>query len=141
MQLIEKLGTVDRRWIFLFIAIAVTIPLLTGRAAPVSPSPIVQHLFDAIDAVPPASRVLLSLDFGPSTIPENLPMASAVARHCLKKDLALYVMTIWATGPPIINTMLNDIRADFPDKRYGVDFVNLGYKVGNQGVIQALNTD
>jgi hypothetical protein len=50
-------------------------------------------------------------------------------------------MTIWATGPPIINTMLNDIRADFPDKRYGIDFVNLGYKVGNQGVIQALNTD
>ncbi|HET9888529.1 MAG TPA: hypothetical protein VFR10_13560 [bacterium] len=142
MTWFEKLGTVDRRWIFLFIAIAVTIPLLTGRAAPVAPSPIVKHLFDAIDALPPGSRVLLSLDFGPSTVPENLPMANAVARHCLKKNLPLYVMTIWATGPPIINTLMSSvIREDFPDKVYGVDYVNLGYKVGNQGLIQALNTD
>jgi hypothetical protein len=51
-------------------------------------------------------------------------------------------MTIWATGPPIISTMMTDvIGADFPEKQYGVDYVNLGYKVGNQGVIQALNTD
>ena len=142
MKFIEKLGTVDRRWIFLFIAIAVTIPLLMGRTAPVSPSPIVQHLFDAIDALEPGSRVLLSLDFGPSTIPENSPMTNAVARHCLKKGLPLYVMTIWATGPPIINTLMTDVvRAGFPEKQYGVDYVNLGYKVGNQGVIQALNTD
>ena len=142
LKFIENLGKVDRRWIFLFIAIAVTIPLLLNRTAPVSPSPIVQRLFDAIDTLEPGSRVLLSLDFGPSTIPENSPMANAVARHCLKKSLPLYVMTIWATGPPIINTMMNDvIRGGFPEKQYGVDFVNLGYKVGNQGVIQALNTD
>ena len=142
MRFIEDLGKVDRRWIFLFIAIAVTIPLLLGRTAPVSPSPIVQRLFDAIDELEPGSRVLLSLDFGPSTIPENSPMANAVARHCLKKGLPLYVMTIWATGPPIINTLMTDVaRAGFPEKEYGVDYVNLGYKVGNQGVIQALNTD
>lgn len=142
MKWLESLGKVDRRWIFLFIAVAVTIPLLMGRSAPVAPSPIVQDLFDAIDALPPGSRVLLTLDFGPSTVPENTPMANAVARHCLKKDLALYVITIWATGPPIINTMMRDvIRADFPDKQYGVDFVNLGYKVGNQGLIQSLTSD
>jgi hypothetical protein len=142
MGFFEKLGRVDRRWIFLFIAVAVTIPLLLQRPAPVSPSPIVHDLFDAIDALPPGSRVLMSLDYGPSTIPENTPMANAIARHCLKKDLDLYVMTIWATGPPVINTLVNEvIRADFPDARYGVDFVNLGYKVGNQGLIQSLVSD
>jgi hypothetical protein len=69
-------------------------------------------------------------------------MAHAVARHVLKKDLKLYLVTIWATGPPLLRRVIDDVVAkDFPEKRYGEDFVNLGYKVGNQGVIHAITTD
>lgn len=142
MGFLDRLGKLDRRWIFLFIAVAVTIPLLLRRPAPVAPSPIVQDLYDAVEALPPGSRVVMSLDYGPSTVPENDPMAHAVTRHILKKDLKLYLMTIWATGPPLIaNVMNNVIATDFPDKEYGVDYLNLGYKVGNQGLIQALTSD
>ena len=142
MGFLERLGRLDRRWIFLLIAIAVTIPLLLGRPAPVPPSPIVRALFDDIDALRPGARVLMSLDYGPSTVPENDPMAHAVARHVLKKDLKLYLVTIWATGPPLLRRVMDDVVAtDFPTKRYGEDFVNLGYKVGNQGVIHAITTD
>jgi hypothetical protein len=142
VDLFRRLGALDRRWIFLFIAVAVTIPLLLERPAPVPPSPIVRTLFDAVEALPPGSRVILSLDYGPSTAPENDPMAQAVARHCLSRDLKLYLMTIWATGPPLITNLLEQVvAADFPDKVYGEDIVNLGYKVGNQGLIQALTSD
>jgi hypothetical protein len=138
----ERLGRLDRRWIFLFVAFAVTVPLLLRRPAPVVPSPIVQDLFDAVDGLPAGSRVLLSLDFGPSTVPENDPMAHALARHVLSKGLPLYLMSAWATGPPLISNLVeNVIHADFPDKEYGVDYVNLGYKVGNQGLIQSLTSD
>lgn len=142
IPLFSRLGSLDRRWIFLFIAVSVTIPLLLQRPAPVPPSPIVRTLFDAVEKLPPGSRVLLSLDYGPSTVPENDPMAQAVARHCLSRDLKLYLMTIWATGPPLITNLLEQVvKAEFPDKVYGVDYVNLGYKVGNQGLIQALTSD
>jgi hypothetical protein len=51
-------------------------------------------------------------------------------------------MTIWATGPPLVANLLDTVIArDFSDKVYGEDYVNLGYKVGNQGVIQALTSD
>jgi hypothetical protein len=139
---LEKLGHLDRRWIFVLIAVAVTIPLLMGRPAPVPPSPIVRTLFDAIDDLPPGSRVMLSFDYAPSTVPENDPMTHAITRHVLKKDLRLYCLTIWATGPPLIRRVLDTVIAtDFPDKVYGEDFVNLGYKVGNQGVIHSITTD
>ncbi len=138
----DWLGRLDRRWIFLFIAVSVAIPLLLQRPAPVKPNPIVQDLYDAVDALPAGSKVVLSLDYGPSTQPENDPMSHAVARHCLRKDLDLYVMTIWATGPPLIEKLIEDVvLVDFPDKVYGEDFLNLGYKVGNQGLIQALTSD
>jgi hypothetical protein len=142
MNFLEKLGHLDRRWIFVLIAVAVTIPLLLGRPAPVPPSPIVKTLYQAIDELPPGSKVLLSLDYGPSTVPENDPMAHAITRHVLKKDLRLYCVTIWATGPPLIRRVLDTVIATgFPDKRYGEDFLNLGFKVGNQGVIHPITTD
>jgi len=51
-------------------------------------------------------------------------------------------MTIWATGPPLIASLMEEVvDAEFPDKVYGVDYLNLGYKVGNQGAIQALTSD
>jgi hypothetical protein len=142
MGFLERVGRLDRRWIFLLIAVAVTIPLLLRRPAPVPPSPIVRHLYDGLEQLPPGAKVLMSLDYGPSTVPENDPMAHAVARHVLKKDLKLYLVTIWATGPPLLRRVIDDVVAkDFPEKRYGEDFVNLGYKVGNQGVIHAITTD
>ena len=142
MNFLERLGSLDRRWIFLFVAIAVTIPLLLQRPAPVKPSPIVIDLYEAIDALEPGSKVLLSLDYAPSTVPENDPMSHAIARHVLSRDLKLYLISIWATGPPLITNMIDTVIApDFPDARYGEDFVNLGFKVGNQGLIQSLTSD
>jgi len=142
VELFRRLGALDRRWIFLFIAVAVTVPLLMERPSPVPPSPIVERLFETVEALPPGSRLLLSLDYSPSTVPENDPMAYAVARHALSRGLHLYLMTIWATGPPQIRGLLDDVVArDFPDKVYGVDYVNLGYKVGQQALIQALTSD
>lgn len=142
MNFFDRLGSLDRRWIFLFIAVAVTIPLLLRRPSPVAPSPIVRDLYAAVDAIPSGGRLLLSLDYGPSTVPENDPMSHAVARHALRKDLKLYLMTVWATGPPLIsNLMTQVVTSEFPNKEYGRDFINLGYKVGNQGLIQSLTSN
>jgi len=65
-------------------------------------------------------------------------MYEALSRHCLHKGLKLYAATIWATGPPMIDNMVEHVvDRDFPQSRYGVDWVNLGYKAGNQGVINS----
>ncbi len=131
-SLFERLGALDRRWIFVFIAVAVTIPLLMERPSTVPPSPIVEKLYDTVDALQPGSRIALSLDYGPSTVPENDPMSHAVARHALKKDCKLYIMTIWATGPPLITNLIDTvIKTGFPEKQYGEDYLNLVYKVVN----------
>ena len=135
---VERMGSLDRRWIYLAIALAVIIPILTKLVFPSRTTTIVQNIFDHVEALPEGSKVILTADFGPSTVPENQPMLEAVARHVLHKKLKLIVLTIWATGPPMIEDMTNHvIRADFADLEEGVDWVNLGYKAGNQGVINS----
>lgn len=136
---VHPLGRIDRRWIFLVIALSVIIPMLLKLSIPTRPSPIVQSIYDRVEALPPGSKVLVPLDYGPSTIPENWPMTATAVRHVLAKGHKLYLMTLWATGPDLITRAIDQIiKVEFPDAEYGVDYVNLGYKAGNQGVINSI---
>jgi hypothetical protein len=124
------------------IALSVIVPLLLKLVFPVFSSKIVRDIYDEIEALPPGSRVLLSLDYGPATAPENQPMASAISRHVLVRDCKLYVMALWPTGPGQANILIEDVlRAEFPEKEEYKDWVHLGFKAGNQGLINAILLD
>jgi len=136
---IERLRRIDRRWIFLLMAAGVWIPLLFRPVITVKPSPIVAAIFEKIESLPEGSKVLLSFDYGPSTVPENQPMAEAIARHVLHRRLKLYMDAAWATGQAQAEQCIESvIRTDFEDRVYGEDWVHLGYKAGNQGMINAI---
>jgi len=138
----EKVQALDRRVVFLFIALAVAIPLLFHVVFPEKISPIVASIFDRVEALPEGSKVLLSLDYSPSTVPEIQPMVDAAIRHCATKKLKIYIMALWPTGQNIADeTIERVLKPEFPDYRYGVDYVNIGYKSGNQGLINVILTD
>ncbi len=139
---IERLGSVDRRYVFLLMALAVIIPLIVHYTTAIPPSDLVQSLFDKIESLPPGSKILISFDYGPSTEPENQPMANALTRHALVKEHKIYLMALWATGPRQAQILIDQvIKPEFPDKTYGVDWIHLGYKAGNQGLINTLLSD
>jgi hypothetical protein len=142
MSVVEKLGHVDRRIIFLLIALAVIIPLVFQISFMEHPSPIVQTIFDKIENLPEGSKILLPCDYGPSTAPELEPMATAVLRHCCKKNHKMYVMALWPTGQAqALIVIENVIEGEFPEKVYGTDYVHLGYKAGGYGLINTILAD
>ena len=57
-----------------------------------------RSLFDRIEALQPGDVVLLSFDYGPSTAPENDPMADAVLRHCFAKGVKVVVLALYPIG-------------------------------------------
>jgi hypothetical protein len=136
------LRTLDRRWIFLLMAIAVAVPILLGLQFPETPGKLAQDVFDEIEKLEPGSRVLMAWDYDPSTEGELGPMATAFTRHCCEKELKMYFITLLPVGPQMIEKSIEEvIRRDFPDLVYGVDYVNLGFKSGNEGVIKVIVTD
>ena len=141
-SLLERLQFIDRRYIFIFIALAVIIPLLLGLRFEEEPSPIVLALHDKIDNMPPGSRLLMSFDYGPTTAPEIQPMVDVILRHAAMKKLKIYIMAVWATGQSLtVSTVKNVLEPEFPNYEYGIDYVNLGYKAGNQGLIRVIVDD
>jgi hypothetical protein len=133
---------VDRRVVYLFVgatvALAIIFRLEFGEVA----TPIVKSVFDKIENLPAGSKIVLSYDFDPAMAPEVNPMANAFIRHILEKKHRLYFMSLWATGQSLLSVSLNEVLTpEFPDAKYGVDYCNLGYKAGNEGVLNVVITN
>lgn len=144
---IEKvLRTLDRRWIFLFMFWAVLLPIyyigVTGDTFPEVPGALAEATFDEIERLNEGDPVLLSFDFDPASGGELTPMATAFTKHAAEKKLKMYFMALWPVGPQMIDEAIEKvIRADFPELVYGQDYVNLGFKSGNEGVIKVIVTN
>jgi hypothetical protein len=140
--MLRFLQTLDRRWIFLLMALAVGVPTLFQVQFPEVPTALTQAAFDEIDALSPGDRVLLAFDYDPASEGELGPMATAFIRQCCEKRLKMYFVTLWPVGPQLINDAIqNVIKADFSDLIYGEDYVNLGFKPGEEGVIKVIVTN
>lgn len=133
----------DRRWIFLVMGLSIAIPILFQLEFPEKPSALAQAVFDEIDNLPDGSPVLMAWDFDPASEGELKPMATAFVRHCCEKRHKMYFLALFSpVGQQMIDNSINEvIREDFPDLVYGVDYVNLGYKSGYEGVIKVIVTD
>ena len=61
--MVNFLEHLDRRWIFLCMAVAVAVPILLQQTFPEAPTPLAQAAFDQIDQLPAGSKILLALDY------------------------------------------------------------------------------
>ena len=138
-SLLDRLLRIDRRWIFLLVGLSVLLPILVPLGLPISTTQPTQDAFDFIEGLQPGDVVWLSFDYGPSSAPENDPMAEGFMRHCLSKDVKVIVCALYPLGAlGLANTSIARIAAEFPNKKYGEDFINLGYKDGAEAVMRRL---
>jgi len=129
----------DRRWIFLMVGILVMIPLIWPIKLPLAVSSPAQHYFETVEKVPNGSIVVLSGDFDPASGPELMPMLHSSVEHLFRKNCKIIALELWPGGPPLVDDVLHKL-GDLHHKKYGVDYVNLGYKAGNEVVMLAFGS-
>ena len=144
--LMPTLRTLDRRWIFLLLTWAVLVPIyfigVTGRTFPELPGALAHATFDEIERLQLGDPVLLAFDYDPPSEGELGPMATAFVKHAAEKGLRMYFLALWPLGAQMIDNTINRvIVADHPELVYGRDYVNLGFKSGNEGVIRVVVTN
>ena len=138
MSFLAGLRYMDRRWIFLGVGLLVLPPLLFSfHIAPVQPSNRARGFYDAIEKVPEGSVVLLPGDYDPGTAAENYPMHLAAARQLMRRNMKIIALALYPAGPPLTDQVLRIAGAEY-HKTEGVDYVNLGYKVGNELVMSQM---
>lgn len=136
----------DRRIIYFIVFLCVLMPLLWPLELPFSPTPEVRAAFDDIEALESGEVVLISCDFGPSTIPENYTMLQALLHQCFRKKLRVIALTLVPAGGVLGSKGLRE-AAEFKDEQgnllyphleYGRDYAYLGYKPGGTAVMLSL---
>jgi len=131
----ERLLHIDRRIIYLVLFLVVLLPFLLGWQPP--PGEINQwtrSLYDYIDSLPEGTPVMISFDYGPSVMPELHPMAVALSRHILKRNLRLIAVTLHVQGALLAQDVLGRVSEEL-GKQEGTDYANLGFKPGGIAVI------
>lgn len=136
LRALEKL---DRRWLFLAIALLVAGPLLRPVGLPITVSEPVKRYHAAIAAVPDGSPVLVACDFDPGSRPELVPMMKSSLRQLFDKKCRVVVTCLWPGGPALVDQTLEQVADEYRARGVplvsGVDYVDLGYKAGNEAVM------
>jgi hypothetical protein len=129
----------DRRWIYLFVLVSLITPIVVPIGLPVSTTSSTRKAFEFVENLKPGDVVWLSYDYGPSSAPENDPMAEAFLRQCFLKKLKVIVCALYPLGGlGLANNSLARVSAETPGLVYGVDYINLGYKDGAAAVMRRL---
>ncbi|MBW2368542.1 MAG: hypothetical protein JRH15_11730 [Deltaproteobacteria bacterium] len=142
----EILKNLDKRWVYLLmlVSIVVTIYIVnkTGKTFTEVVTPLTQSFFDEIDQLEKGDIVLLSLNYDPGSFGELSPMSNAVAYHCAARGAKLCFQTTMPMAPEMIADVITKvIKSDFPNWKYGEDYVNIGFKPGFEGVMKVIVTD
>ena len=144
VSLLDTALRLDRRWIFLFVAASVALPLFLSIPQTIPVTPEARGIVDAVEALPPGSRVILACDYDPGTAAEIQPMAVTFLKQAFTKRLRVIIMGLWPQGPMqgnlAVAEALLDPRIASLGLEYGVDYVNLGYQSGNEVVIQRMGS-
>ncbi len=117
----------DRRWIFLVVAIVTAIPIIHPLGLPVFTTKETKGVFDAIEALQPGDPILVAFDYEPGSMPECEPMALALLEHAFRKKLRVTGVTILPVGVGTGEDALAKAAKRAGAVR-GVDYTFLGFK-------------
>jgi hypothetical protein len=130
MKIIERKQKLDRRYIYIVVALAIIIPLMIPYNSDNVTTPPTENLYQMIDSFAGRSdrAILMSFYHDAATMPELFPMEVAILRHCFERNVKVFTLTWFPAGAPIIDYAINSVKEEFPDIQSGVDYCNFGYK-------------
>lgn len=121
------LTRLDKRWVYLLLLLAVGIPLLVQVELPVRLTSETEKVFNAVESIDSTGFVMLSFDIEASSLPEVRPIAEALLRHLFERNLKVIGLALFPEGTAIGYDLMRKMAEEY-DKKYGEDYLYLGYR-------------
>jgi len=133
MNIFEKFGKLDRRWVFLLLAIVVVITLLVPFDTPIRVNPETKSIYDFVESLKSGDLVQIAIDYDPNALAELHPMAYAIMEQVMAKDVKVIMTCLSQNGPAMAEGLMHDVidsvkTYHHKEIKYGRDIVFLGYK-------------
>lgn len=130
MRFSEIIQKVDRRYIYIVVALAVIIPLIYPLGLKTYTTTPVEDLYRHIDKIAERDDKAILIDFShdTATMPELYPMEIALLKHCFERKIKVFTISYYAPGAAIIEMALSEVKEDYPNIKPNVDYCNFGFK-------------
>ncbi|MBU1699404.1 MAG: hypothetical protein KJ970_16610 [Candidatus Eisenbacteria bacterium] len=132
-----RLMAVDRRIIFLAVALSVALPLIYPIGLPVKTANESRAYFKEMDQLNAGDVIMFSFDYEPDTMAELDPMSLTTWRHAFRKDLKIIALTMYAGGTGVAERIMRQVAGEY-GKVYGEDYIFLGYNPDWSGTMLRL---
>jgi hypothetical protein len=131
---LEKLQHIDRRFLYLALAVVVAVPEFLSVHLPSPPSKETLGAYQAVDSVSPGKIVILHSDWDAGQIAENRGQAEAIVEHLMRRGIKFAVISASPYGPMFAEMANRTVaerlrRREGIIKRYGIDWCDWGYKI------------
>ena len=133
---------IDRRIIFLFVAVSLSLPVALGISLRPARMKTSQAFYEVVSSLKADDFVLVAVDWEPGTKAENEPQTAVIIEHLLRKRIKFALTTLTPLAVPTMEQLplrvIELLRKELPEQNwnYGKDWVNLGYLAGGSVSIQ-----
>lgn len=134
----ENSNLIERRIVFLLLLVAVALPLIFPIGWKTEVSSYARQAWELIESTPDSSVVIISFDYDPASMTELQPMAEAMIDHAFSRNQKVMAMALWPQGMQLADQAFQKVKVHYPDKKYGEDYVYMGYKVAGIVAIQSM---
>jgi len=118
-NILIKIGKIDRRVIFLIVAMAILIPMLAVKyevgddyfRIPIYASQTSKDFFNAIEKLDDDSNILVTFEYGPATAAEIQPMVTSLLKHSFYKNHKLYLLALWPDGKMMSEEAIAEVKS------------------------------
>ncbi len=125
----EKMQALDRRYIYIVVALAIIIPLLIPYNSKTYVTEPTENLYKKIDSYAGKEdrAILLCFSHDASTMAELFPMEVAILRHCFERKVKVFTICFMPAAKPLMDYAINTAKEDYAVQS-GIDYVSFGYK-------------
>jgi hypothetical protein len=117
---------IDRRILYLILAVNIIGTLMVRVAIEPDISPAVKSFYDTIEALQPGDMVMVSSTWSAGTLAENQPQFEAVLKHLMRKRVRFTIISFAPPARDISHRLARRLTEDFGYVE-GKDWAHFGY--------------
>jgi hypothetical protein len=140
-SVLAKIERIDRRVLYWVLILLIVVPTLSPIGLPIPISEMSRKFYTALQAVPNGGVVLLDCSLSVGSLPEIGPGGEVMGKYLATKPVKVIIWSVTNAEGPMLAEQYVVPSFQKAGKKYGTDYVNLGYIPGEDITLAKLAAD
>ncbi|MCP4705468.1 MAG: hypothetical protein GY865_12775, partial [candidate division Zixibacteria bacterium] len=119
MNIFDRIMSLDRRWVFLFLAVVCVVTYAVPFQIKINVTDEARSIYNFVDTLKEGDIIFVAIDYDPNSLAEMHPMTFSIVEHAFRKKLKILFTSLSQNGPGMADRAIRDIGDSISvDKTY-----------------------